>query len=147
MKFKPIRIKRVFGVSKRTLFDAWSKPKTLSRWLFGGQWEEGCCTVENQFVVNGTYTIIMHFKNTGDSVIRGVYKTINRYTSLSFTWSNSGVKDSLVKLTFKSLSSNRTELLLEHDLFPSASMRDLHNEGWNRCLDNLEAELEPPRAK
>jgi len=134
--------KKKFKLSKRQLFDAWSNPQIMQRWFFGGTLRENCCTVENQFVTNGNYKITMHFLDGSDSELYGKYLEINRYNTIVFTWSNHLVKDTIVKLHFKELSSNTSELMLEHSLFPDDNSRRLHNQGWEKCLENLSIALE-----
>ena len=138
----PLVLKRKFGLSKRELFEAWSNPLIMQRWFFGGPLRENCCTVENQFVTDGHYKIIMHFEDTGDSELYGKYLEINRYNTIVFTWSNSLVTDTIVKLRFRELSPNTSELTLEHSLFPDEASRSLHNQGWDQCLENLAIALE-----
>jgi len=135
-------IKKKFNLSKRQLFEAWSNPQIMQRWFFGGELRENCCTVENQFVTNGKYKIIMHFEDSGDSELYGKYLEINRYNNIAFTWSNSLVTETLVKLTFKEISPNTSELTLEHSLFQDETSRSLHNQGWDQCLINLAIALE-----
>ena len=135
-------IKKKFNLSKRNLFEAWSNPQIMQRWFFGGTLRENCCTVVNQFTVNGEYKIIMHFEDMGDSELYGKYLEINRYNKIVFTWSNSLVTDTVVKLKFRELSPNTSELTLEHTLFPDENSRRLHNQGWDQCLANLAIALE-----
>lgn len=135
-------IKKKFNLSKRQLFEAWSNPQIMQRWFFGAQLRDNCCTVENQFVTKGKYKVIMHFEDMTNSEMRGEYLEINRYNKIVFTWSNSLVTDTIVTLMFKELSPNTSELTLEHSLFPDEFTRSKHNEGWDRCLENLAIALE-----
>ncbi len=84
----------------------------------------------------------MHFEDAGDSELYGKYLEINRYNKIVFAWSNSIVIDTIVKLTFKELSPNTSELTLEHSLFQDEAARSLHNQGWEQCLLNLAIALE-----
>ena len=84
----------------------------------------------------------MHFEDMGDSELYGKYLEINRYNKIVFTWSNSLVTDTVVKLKFRELSPNTSELTLEHTLFPDENSRRLHNQGWDQCLANLAIALE-----
>ena len=135
-------IKKEFGLSKRALFDAWSKPEVMRQWFFAGEKGENYCTVENQFSTNGKYKIVMFFKNQGKDKSSaehfGEYLEINRYNTIVFTWNNELVSGAIVKLSFKELSNNKSELTLEHSLFPTQEIKQLHNTGWDACLANLE---------
>ena len=113
----------------------------------------------------GGYQIAMHKgeagKLTGDKVvITGTYREVTRFTKLAFTWSwegrgcncDSGTPtptgdDTLVTLTFRSLSANRTEMTLVHENFSSIENRDSHNGGWNACLEQLEQLPSRPRGE
>lgn len=129
-------VKRKFNLPKRQLFDAWSRPEIMRKWFYASDLHENCCSVENQFTTNGYYKITMHFQND-ETVIQGKYLEINRYNSIVFTWSNSIVKDSKVSLQFRSLSPNTTELTLTHSQLPTHEVVQLHNQGWTKCLENL----------
>jgi uncharacterized protein YndB with AHSA1/START domain len=130
-------IKRVFNCPKRTLFDAWSQPSLMSKWLFARREDFQESTVSNSFSVGGKYSITMHMPSS-DVRLFGEYTEINRYNRIAFTWSSPVISNSRVGLDFRALSVNRTELTLTHALFPSEEIRAQHNLGWDACLDNLE---------
>ena len=140
MSKKDIVLKRVFKLSKRELFDAWSKPELMCRWFFATRERPASCSVENSFVTQGDFKLVMHLSNM-DVNIFGKYTEINRYNIISFSWNSPAVSDTLVTLKFRELSASRTELTLIHQLLPDQTLRDQHTEGWNACFDNL-AELE-----
>lgn len=135
-----VQVKRIFPCDKRTLFDAWSKPAVMAKWFFAGEEMTKPSTVVNSFTVGGRYDLTMHLAG-GDVSMFGTYKLINRYSEIHFTWNSHNAHDSLVELTFKEVSPNRTELILKHSLFPSEESRAAHTIGWGRCLDRLEALL------
>ena len=135
-----VEIKRTFNCSKRALFDAWSNPKLMARWFFAGQDRLRESTVVNSFTVGGKYELTMHLPS-GEPHMHGTYRHINRYGAISFTWNSPIANESLVELTFKELSPNRTELTLKHSLFPSEASRDQHANGWAGCIESLEIYL------
>ncbi len=132
----PVVTKRTLPCSKRQLFDAWSKPSIMTQWFFASQQPVAPSTVNNSFTVGGNYEVIMHMK-TGEHRHHGTYRAIERYHHIAFTWNSNIVRDSLVKLDFRELSPNRTELTLTHTQFPSDDVRSSHAAGWAGCLDNL----------
>ncbi len=135
--FDDLVIKRTFNCPKRTLFDAWSQPAIMSKWLFA-QREDFCeSTVTSSFTVGGKFSITMHLP-AGDVQLFGEYTAIVRYSQIAFTWSSPVISDSRVDLAFKERSANRTDFTLTHTLFPSDEIRAQHGEGWLACLDNLE---------
>lgn len=131
----PVVIKRVFPCGKRQLFDAWSRPALMMKWFFASQ-EAASSTVNNSFTVGGEYEVVMHLPS-GNFRHYGVYRAIDRYNHIAFSWNSHLVQDSLVELDFRELSPNRTELILRHTQFPNAEVRGKHEGGWSRCLQNL----------
>lgn len=136
-----VEIKRIFPCSKRTLFDAWSKPSVMAQWFFAGQERLKDSTVSNSFTVGGRYDLTMHMPGS-DVSMHGTYTHINRYSEISFTWNSHIANESLVELIFRELSPNRTEMTLSHTLFPSRESRDQHEYGWGKCVDSLELFLD-----
>lgn len=137
MKNDELIIRKTFNCSKRNLFDAWSKASLMARWFFAASEKYKDSSVECNFTVNGTFSVTMYFENGTDAKINGHYKEIVRYSLIVFSWNSSIAQDSLVKLNFKEISPNRSELVLVHSLFPSEDSRQQHNNGWNACLANL----------
>ncbi|MEQ8205051.1 MAG: SRPBCC domain-containing protein [Woeseia sp.] len=133
----PLVIKRVLPCTKRQLFDAWSKPSVMARWFSAAQQPVAPSTVINSFTVGGEYEVIMHTPG-GDRRHYGVYRAIQRYNHIAFTWNSHIVQDSFVELDFRELSVNRTELTLTHTQFPNDDVRSSHMKGWGGCLANLE---------
>ena len=135
--FDDLVIKRTFNCPKRTLFDAWSQPPIMARWLFAAR-EDFCeSTVTSSFTVGGKYSITMHMPSS-DVHMFGEYTAITRYSQIAFTWSSPVISNSRVNLAFQEKSANRTDFTLTHTLFPSQEIRAQHGEGWLACLDNLE---------
>ena len=138
MKRHQLAMKRVFKMAKRELFDAWSQPEIMQRWFFASRDASACCTVENQFTIDGVFKLVMSDRGT-DHVIDGKYIEIVRYNYIAFTWNSPVVTDTLVTLEFRELSANRTEMILRHQFLPSSESSVMHQQGWAACLDNLES--------
>jgi len=135
--FDDLVIKRTFNCSKRILFEAWSQPAIMKKWLFARR-EDFCdSTVTNSFTIGGQYSVIMHMPSS-DIRLYGEYTAISRYNQIAFTWSSPAIRNSHVDLAFQERSANRTDFTLTHSLFPSEEVRAQHGEGWLACLDNLE---------
>lgn len=131
-------IRRTFNCTKRQLFDAWSNAKILADWFFAAPEKFKRSTVDCRFVQGGQFSITMYFDDETHSRVFGEYKEINRYSLITFSWNSPIAQNSHVELNFKSLSPNRTEMILKHALFPSEESRQGHNKGWDACLANLE---------
>lgn len=136
-RIQSVVIKRILPCGKRQLFEAWSKPELMMRWLFASQQPKAPSTVNNSFTVGGAFEVVMHLQ-TGDYRHYGEYQAIERYSHIAFSWSSHIVQNSLVALDFKELSPNRTLLTLSHSQFPDEAVRGKHMEGWTGCLQNLE---------
>lgn len=134
---QPVVIKRILPCNKRQLFDLWSKPELMLRWLFASQQPKAPSTVNNSFAVGGAFEVVMHLQN-GDYRHYGEYQAIQRYSHIAFSWSSHIVQNSLVALDFKELSPNRTLLTLTHSQFTDEAVRGKHTDGWTRCLQNLQ---------
>ncbi|SDE03270.1 MULTISPECIES: SRPBCC family protein [Kordiimonas] len=136
----PLVLKRVMPCGKRQLFDAWSRPTIMSAWFFADQKAVKPSTVESSFTVGGKWSLTMHMENS-EPHMHGEYREINRYNRIVFTWNSHIATDSIVELTFRELSPNRTEMTLMHTHFPNEESRTSHDNGWNMCLDSLEKYL------
>jgi uncharacterized protein YndB with AHSA1/START domain len=97
----PVVIKRVLPCSKRQLFDAWSQPALLSQWLFASQQPTARSTVQSSFTVGGQYEVMMHLP-TGDYRHYGVYRAIERYHHIAFSWSSLLLREALSNWIFAS---------------------------------------------
>ena len=138
MSFETLEIKRVLNCSKRKLFDAWSSPSLVSKWFYASPNKVKDSIVECHFHVGGQWSVTMYFPDNTESKMYGVYQEIDRYSSIVFTWNSALARDGLVKLSFKALSPNRTELILVHSNLESQESKEVHNQGWVACLANLE---------
>lgn len=44
--------------------------------------------------------------------------------------------DSVVTVEFRD-KGEETEIVLHHEFFPAAEIRDAHEQGWNGCIDRF----------
>lgn len=143
-KIDDLIIKRVFKCSKRTLFDAWSRPELMSRWFFAASAKVKDSLIENEFRVGGPWSVTMYFEGGDEAKLNGQYLEIHRYYKIIFSWNSSISQDGRVELLIKELSPNRSELTLTHSNFVSEENRQMHNHGWEACLANLEIFAKEP---
>ena len=92
--------------------------------------------------VGGKYRIQMKHTDGSIHTAVGEYREISEPEKLVYTWSweDGSMSGSLVTVKFRDLGS-ATELLLTHERFPTAELRDKHGQGWNGCLGRLEEHL------
>jgi uncharacterized protein YndB with AHSA1/START domain len=72
---REIAMTRVFDAPRRLVFDAWTKPELLKRWLgvFGG-WSLAVCEIDLR--VGGAYRFVWHRPNGTTMGMGGVYQEI-----------------------------------------------------------------------
>ena len=72
----------------------------------------------------------------------GTYREIDAPNRLAYTWDwddpGHAVGETLVTVEFNDMDG-ATEVVLTHDLFPSAEAKDGHAQGWVSCLNRFEA--------
>jgi uncharacterized protein YndB with AHSA1/START domain len=77
--------------------------------------------------------------------VSGTYREIVPDSRIVFTWSfetHFEVKDSVVTIDLLEAPGG-TELVLTHELLPSAKERDSHEAGWTGILEKLAESLKP----
>ncbi len=72
---REIVMTRVFDAPRRLVYDAWTKPELLKRWLgvFGG-WELAVCEIDLK--VGGAYRYLWRGPDGAEMGMRGVYREI-----------------------------------------------------------------------
>jgi uncharacterized protein YndB with AHSA1/START domain len=72
---REIAMTRVFDAPRQLVYDAWTKPELLKRWLgvFGG-WVLAVCEIDLK--VGGTYRYLWHGPDGAEMGMRGVYRGI-----------------------------------------------------------------------
>src|SRR5437867_2456992 len=74
---REIVMTRVFDAPRRLVFDAWTKPELLKRWLgVRGGWSMTVCEVDLK--VGGGYRFVWRGPDGTDMGMRGVYREIAR---------------------------------------------------------------------
>lgn len=147
-EYPVVHLNRIYDVSVDRMYRAWTTAEALGRW-FG---PEGV-TVANVRVdlkVGGVMTLDMIMSDGNQTTLKTVYREIVPNQRLVFTWqwlspSCEGSKEvdgeTLVTVEFNELTDNRTEVSILHEGLPTESARDSHANGWNGCLDSLQATL------
>jgi uncharacterized protein YndB with AHSA1/START domain/predicted enzyme related to lactoylglutathione lyase len=138
-------VKRFIKAPRQRVFDAWTKPVDLMKWL-GPQ----TCQVTNARVdaqEGGAFRFLVHSDLIGDMSLQGEYREVNAPERLVFTWKGSGspeceIPESLVSVDFVDVEGG-TDIHITHEDLPSAESRDDHAHGWNGSLDKLQKLLTP----
>ena len=141
-----LQIKRTFAAPRQTLFEAWTKPERLKKWFLMSTPNNVNQIHEVDLRVGGKIRAEAVNPQGKKHVLLAVFKEIVPQEKLVYTWkSEEGMPDSgesLVTVQFRQLGeSNFTEVTLTHERFPNSEVRDRHNQGWNACMNTLEAAL------
>jgi len=138
--YTSLRVSRVIQADPEAVFAAWTEPEQLLRWSC----PEGATVTDAQvdLRVGGKYRIRMQGSEGKVHTAVGVYREIQRPTRLVYTWDwleqDHAVGETVVTVEFKELDGS-TEVVLSHQLFPSAEAKASHEQGWTSCLNRLEA--------
>ncbi len=138
-----ITLSKDFRAPAEKIFDAWTDPEVLKSW-FG---PEGVVTTAASIDLRpgGSYSLTMALPDGKTVIHRGVYRSIEKPSMLSFTWILEGQDcegskeqhaETLVTLEFQE-KNNITTLVLTHDFLPSESSKEAHGYGWAGSLDRL----------
>ena len=81
---REIRMTRMFDAPREMVFDAWTKPELLKRWLGArAGWEMAIAEIDLK--VGGRYRWVWRHKDRGEMGMGGVYREIARPSLLVFT--------------------------------------------------------------
>jgi len=133
-------ITRLFDASPARVFDAWLEREEWQAWI--GPEGVNCEVPLLEPRVGGRYRVTMRM-SSGDTIpVAGVFKVIDRPTTLAFTWGWDGdpSRESLVTLTF-ARKGKQTELTLRQEGLGSIENRLAHDRGWRSALNKLDRYL------
>ncbi|MCZ6532249.1 MAG: SRPBCC domain-containing protein [SAR324 cluster bacterium] len=132
-----LRITRTYPAPPERVYKAWTDLEELKKWF--GPKGTTVPEAELDLRVGGRYRITI-VESDGTHIVGGEYQEISPPHRLVFTWKwEHEPEDSpatLVTVEFVARDYG-TELMLTHERFPSADVRDLHDQGWSGCLDGL----------
>ena len=134
-----LTITRAFDVPVERLFDAWTDPAQVVRWM--GPGEVKCVDAQIDLKVGGTYRIHM-VSDEGDHIATGEFIDItpNRRLTYTWGWETGSVSGTRVTVEFRAKGQG-SELTLVHEDFPEHDAMKKHTQGWNGCLDKLTGHL------
>jgi uncharacterized protein YndB with AHSA1/START domain len=134
-----IQIRRTVAAPRDRVFRAWTDAKELALWFHSAPKDTSIIT-RLDFKVGGNYSVEFRHEAGDVHKLSGTYQQIKPPEKLSFTWrwaTDPPGLETLVKLEFLDLG-DETEIVLAHGEFPDAATRELHNQGWNGCLNQLQ---------
>lgn len=134
-------IMRTFDAPAELVFSMWSDPEHFKEWM--GPETFDCPVVEMDFRVGGAYRAMIRSEAHGENWFGGVYKEIEPYTRLvfTFTWNSGGPSDgveTLVTILFREIGS-KTEQIFHQTGIGTVASRDSQMEGWTSVFDKQKA--------
>jgi uncharacterized protein YndB with AHSA1/START domain len=131
-----IVVRRTFSASPHELFEYWTQPELLVRWLSGYTGPVDCeAHVEPR--VGGRIRLRMRSGEEQCEIV-GRYVEFEPPNRLAFTWQGAPTdnQETLVTVEFRA-TTDGTEILLTHERLPNAASRDNHAAGWAVVFDHL----------
>ena len=131
-------IRRRLPVPRDEAFRVWTLPEHQRHWLCPA----GFQVVEAQvdLRIGGRYRIGMRAPNGDVATTTGTSQVIEAPERLVYPWrwEDPDALETLVTVEFHD-RGQETELVLRHDRFVDRDRRDKHLQGWEGCLQNLDA--------
>lgn len=129
---------RTIRAPPEKVFAAWTDPKTLKKWMSPTK-EMEVAVAETDLRVGGSYRIVMREPDGKEHRVGGIYKVIEKFKKIAFTWGWDGSPDAATLVTVELRKNGAdTELTLTHSKFTDDKTRDMHNQGWMGCIGRLE---------
>jgi uncharacterized protein YndB with AHSA1/START domain len=129
---------RTIKTTPQKVFSAWTEPKSLKMWMSPTEQME-VAVAETDLRVGGRYRIVMREPDGKEHRVGGVYKVIEKFRKIAFTWDweGSSSAETLVTVELRKKGAD-TELTLTHSKFADDETRDHHSKGWMGCIGRLE---------
>jgi uncharacterized protein YndB with AHSA1/START domain len=136
-----VRIERTFAASAQEVFEAWTSPEVMRRWLHPAP-DWGTPEAEVDLRVGGKVRVVMRRPDGTEVEARGEYAVIERPHRLVMTWTfdDDPSNEQLIELSF-SESERSTTVLMVNSGISTDERRDGQDWGWRGCYDELERML------
>jgi len=136
-----VRIERTFAASAEEVFDAWTSPEVMRRWLHpAADWATPEAEVDLR--VGGKVRVVMRRPDGTEIEMLGEYTLIDRPHLLVMTWTfgDEPSNEQVIELSF-SESEGWTTVRLVNSRVSTDERRGAQDWGWRGCLDQLERAL------
>jgi uncharacterized protein YndB with AHSA1/START domain len=133
-----LRLKRTFDAPREAVFEAWTSPEVMRRWLAAGRdWETPTAEVDLR---KGGRIVVSMAEPAGGPVhtFEGTYLEVSPPERLVFTvdWQGQEADGIVSTLTVEfHEDGDRTTVVLTHTGLPTEETRDAHEDGWIKCLE------------
>ena len=137
-------ITRTFDAPAEVVFSMWSDPEHFKNWM--GPETFDCPVVEMDFRVGGRYRAMIRSDAHGQNWFGGIYKEIEPYTRLVFTfvWDSGGPSDgveTVITILFRE-TDGRTEQIFRQAGILDVERRDSQLGGWSSAFNKLQTYIE-----
>jgi uncharacterized protein YndB with AHSA1/START domain len=132
-----VRIERSYAAPAEDVFDAWTSPEVMRRWLHPGpDWDTP--EAEADLRVGGKLRVVMRRPDGTRAESWGEYVVIERPHRLVMSWTfeDDPANEQLIELSF-SESEGMTTVLMVNSGISTDGRRDRQDEGWRGCLERL----------
>jgi len=133
-----LRIERTFDAPAEDVFDAWTSPEVMRRWL---HCEEAWQTPEAEvdLRVGGKVRVVMRTAEGRAAGMGGEYRVIDRPRRLVMTWTFDDYPENeqLIELTFSEFEGSTTVLMVNTGI-STDGRRESQDMGWNGCFTELQ---------
>lgn len=139
-----LELQHRYAASREQVFEAWTNPEVLKRWWAAAPtWDTPLAEADPR--EGGSYRLSMRTDTGEVHTVRGEYKEVSPPERLAYTWSweegpepaMAGSESSLVVVEFLE-DGDGTLVKLTHSGFSNEQIREMHVQGWEAVLANLE---------
>jgi uncharacterized protein YndB with AHSA1/START domain len=139
-----LELEHRYAAPREQVFDAWTNPTVLERWWAAAPtWETPLAEVDAR--IGGSYRLSMRTDEGDVHTVHGEYTEFSPPKRLAYTWSwdegpepaMAGSENSLVVVEFLE-DGDGTLVRLTHSGLANEQIREMHVQGWEAVLANLE---------
>lgn len=131
--------RRIHATAER-VFEAWTQPAHLKKWW--GPDAVTCTEAEIDLRVGGRYRIANQFPDGKTVWIVEEFELIEPPHKLVYTWRLEPDSQASERVTVRfEPREGATEVIVVHERIANRATRDMHEKGWQGCLDGLEKYL------
>ena len=143
---REILVTRIFDAPRHLVFQAWTEPDRVTRWLGPPGFVIAYCTMDVR--PGGAFRFCLRSPSGAEYWRQGVYREVIAPERLvyTFAWADAEGKphyETLVTVTFVE-HEDKTELTLHQSIFKSVAARDEHQGDWSKELQRFAEYLANP---
>ena len=128
-------IRKVLSATPGEVYAAWTDLSQFWRWILPPGSDPAMSSADVR--VGGEFVIVMYHEGRNYEN-RGVYRVLDPASKVVFTWHSdaTGQKESMVTIEILPYG-DRSELVLTHELLPSAEVAAAYSGGWTAIVGVL----------